>query len=81
MNIETTLWFNMKRRRPLKYKLYYEFKQNQESFNTVITLHILQGLAGERVYSDVKTSVLNNDKRTMMVLYRSPGQTDLHIYC
>ena len=35
MNIETTLWFNMKRRRPLKYKLYYEFKQNQESFNTV----------------------------------------------
>ena len=35
MNIETTLWFNMKRRRPLKYKLYYKFKQNQESFNTV----------------------------------------------
>ena len=21
------------------------------------------------------------DKRTMMVLYRSPEQTDLHIYC
>ena len=35
MNTETTLWFNMKRRRPLKYKLYYKFKQNQESFNTV----------------------------------------------
>ena len=35
MNIETTLWFNMKRRMPLKYKLYYEFKQNQESLNTV----------------------------------------------
>ena len=35
MNIETTLGFNMKRRRPLKYKLYYKFKQNQESFNTV----------------------------------------------
>ena len=35
MNIETTLWFNMKRRRPLRYKLYYKFKQNQDSFNTV----------------------------------------------
>ena len=35
MNIETTLWFNKKRRRPLKYKLYYEFKQNQGSFNSV----------------------------------------------
>ena len=35
MNTETTLWFNMKRRRPLKNKLYYKFKQNQESFNAV----------------------------------------------
>ena len=35
MNIETTLWFNMKRRSPLRYKLYYKFKQNQDSFNTV----------------------------------------------
>ena len=35
MNIETTLWFNVNRRRPLKYKIYYEFKQNQGSLNTV----------------------------------------------
>ena len=35
MTIQTTLWFNMKRRMPLKYKIYYEFKQNQGSFNTV----------------------------------------------
>ena len=40
MNIETTLWFNMKRRRPLKYKFYYKFTQNQESFNTVNIVYI-----------------------------------------
>ena len=53
MNIETTLWFNMKRGRLLKYILYYEFKQYQESFNTVRHCIYWKGSQEKGVYSDV----------------------------
>ena len=41
--------------------------------------HMLWALFSE--YPQCMFSSRNKNKRTMMVLYRSPDQTDLHIYC
>ena len=57
---------------------FYAVKENKTSNN--IPAILWQAVLHEYQYMQ-HNLVLKKNKRTMMVLYRSPDQTDLHIYC